>query len=109
MIIKQLKIFFKNGTSHIVSDNEIEMLETGLVFQKSCKTEKGIELRKYISMFHLEVSKQNDLHKKINDNGRIVKVLVLNEDEPVEYNIRSEQKEMKDYNFARQSETVFYQ
>lgn len=109
MIIKQLKIFFKNGTSHMVSDDEIEMLETGLVFQKSCKTEQGIELRKYISMFHLEVLKQNDLHKKINDNGRIMKVIIINETESVEYNIRSEQKEMKDYNFARQSETVYYQ
>lgn len=109
MIIKQLKIFFKNGSSHMVSDDEIEMLETGLVSQKSCKTEKGIELRKYISMFHLEVSKQNDLHTKINENGRIVKVIIMNEEESVEYNIRNEQKQIKDYSFARQSETIFYQ
>lgn len=109
MIITQLKIFFKNGTSHTVSDDEIEMLETGLVSQKSCKTEKGIELRKYISMFHLEVSKQSDLHTKINENGRIVKVIIMNESESVEYNIRNEQKQMKDYSFPRQSETIFYQ
>lgn len=109
MIITQLKIFFKNGTSHTVLDDEIEMLETGLVSQKSCKTEKGIELRKYISMFHLEVSKQNDLHTKINENGRIVKVIIMNEEESVEYNIRNEQKQIKDYSFARQSETIFYQ
>lgn len=109
MIITQLKIFFKNDASHIVSNDEIEMLETGLISQRSCKTEKGLELRKYVSMFHLEVSKQSDLLTKINENGRIVKVIIMNENESVEYNIRNEQKEMKDYSFARQSETIFYQ